>query len=593
MTVASAYWLLLVVLPMVSSIYFKRLRRPVGVRVSSILVFTNVPPTWRVQLRWLPLTLRWTTWSLLAAALASPACRVTDVSPRRPGLDLLLLLDVSQSMRARDVLPDRLAVARTLATRLIAHRQADRIGLVLFAGADILACPFTADHRALVARLAHVEPSAGEGTALGAALVGGLERFKAAGARRGAIVVLSDGGSAVDEPASVVAASRASSAGPHIMTVLIGATGRALYPTEFGLVTVDVETNPATLSAVAAAGRGVFLNGDNPAAIDLLDDALGTIERDEAPMWLETRERSQGLGGSLVVTAAALIALEWWLSVWVLRVAPLYQSRAQQCVVLAAFALCVATLILGALSTPEEQTADAGVASVSFVLDVSRSMTARDLGMSRRQAAVGIIANVARTSSKPIAIVAFAGSAEVVCPATRDLGAIQMALADVDATADALEVGSALAPGVSLGLQAIAEHSRSGSVIVLSDGEETTDSTEQAIAAAGAYRVPIHAVGLGTAQGESMSIDRDGGREQRTTSLDEARLRRLAERTGGRYLPWGGSGTTDAVLALLEPVAQRRTANPDFSRGTRLVLVAVFLLLLLQFTVAMRAMTER
>jgi hypothetical protein len=131
-----------------------------------------------------------------------------------------------------------------------------------------------------------------------------------------------------------------------------------------------------------------------------------------------------------------------------------------------------------------------------------------------------------------------------------------------------------------------------GPVIVLTDGEETTDDMSGAIARAVAQRMPVHVVGLGTTRGESMFIDRGGTGEQRITALDEPRLRRLAERTGGRYLAWRGADMPDAVNAWLGQTSQPQDAIPELAVGVRSLLLAAFLFLSLQLTMAMYATTE-
>lgn len=592
MTLASPYWLFLCAAPIVIAMIIRSYRTPSGVAVPSMLLFAGVPSTWRVRLRHLPLMLRWGSLGLIALCLTSPSCNTVAAYDRQPGLDVLLLLDVSQSMRARDVQPDRLAMAREVAARLVARRPGDQIGLVLFAGADALACPFTADHTALLSRLARVEPSTGTGTALGAALVGGLARFKSARGTRGAIVVVTDGAGPNREPMPMDAARLAAVAGLHVMTVLVGTSGRAPYPTEFGLVTVDVEANETVLLAVAEAGRGVFVRAEDRNAIEVLGAALDRVQRAESPGWRERNASLRSIAPRLISAAAAAIAAEFLLSVLILRLGTLRGASAQKMIVLGAFLGCVTAVSVSAWGpSMEHGQTDAGGAVV-FVFDVSRSMDARDLGESRRQAATEIVQRVAQSGSRPIAVVAFAGSAELMCPATRDAGAIRMALTDIDQTAHALDPGSAIAPAVVLALQTIADSHESGTVVVLSDGEETTDDLDEAIARAVAQHLAIHTVGLGTTRGESMFVDREGTGERRVTALDETRLRRLAERTGGRYLEWRGPDTPNGVNASLGQTWPPSGAIPELNVGVRPLLLAAFLLLSFQFIMAMYTATE-
>jgi Ca-activated chloride channel family protein len=558
-----------------------------------MLLFAGVPTTWRVRMRGLPVTLRWGSLGLIALCLTSPSCKIVDAHDRHPGLDVLLLLDVSQSMRARDEQPDRIGRARALAAQLVTRRPGDRIGLVLFAGAHTLACPFTTDHAALLSRLARVEASTGTGTALGTALLGSLARFKEAHAAGGAVVVLTDGAGALGEPMPTDAARLGAFAGLHVMTVMVGTSGRAPYPTEFGLVTVDVEANESVLAAMAEAGRGVFVRGASPDAIDVLDAALDRIERAESSGWREQTVRLRSIATVLISAAATTIAAELLLSCLILRLGQLRQRRVHQAIVLGAWIGCVTAAGVSAWGPPMERSPRNTDGAVVFALDVSRSMDARDLEVTRQQAAIDVVRGVASSSSRPIALVAFAGSAELICPATRDAGAVRMALAEIGQISGALEYGSAIAAGVVVGLQAIVDTPGSKALILLSDGEETTEELDDAIAQAVAQHVPIHTVGLGTPRGESMAVDRSGTGERRVTALDESRLRRLAERTGGHYVAWRGADTTKAVTAWVDSASQPGDAIPELGVGVRLLLLAAFLFLSLQLSMAMYAMTER
>ncbi|MEO5819613.1 MAG: BatA domain-containing protein, partial [Vicinamibacteraceae bacterium] len=133
-------WLVLLAAPPVLWL-LRRLRRAPLPTVSSLSWFDSVPTTWRVRLRWLPGVFRTLAFVLIVVALAGPE-RITPAREGvRPGLDVLLLMDVSQSMRARDGTPDRLGSAIALARAVVGIRPRDRIGVLLFAGDHAIACP--------------------------------------------------------------------------------------------------------------------------------------------------------------------------------------------------------------------------------------------------------------------------------------------------------------------------------------------------------------------------------------------------------------------------------------------------------------------
>jgi Ca-activated chloride channel family protein len=311
MTLDVPAWLAVLAVPLLAALWRRR-RGPVVVSSASLL--DGLPATWRVRLRPLPDVLRWLALAAVALALASPRVELPEALVQRRGVDVLLLVDVSQSMQARDAAPDRLRAVLAFSRRLIDRRPGDRFGVVLFAGANTLACPVTADHRAVVGRLAAVEPVPGEGTAFGTAILGAIKRVPAN--RRAVIVAFSDGVSNAGTPAPAEAAAVAASVGVPIITVAIGRTGIASFPTEFGLVDVEVEVDEAGLQAVSAASRGVFVRASDRGAVETVARRL---QQAEPPPDVEMAAVTQWLTPWLTVLAAALVALELAFAAFALR----------------------------------------------------------------------------------------------------------------------------------------------------------------------------------------------------------------------------------------------------------------------------------
>ena len=189
-------------------------------------------------------------------ALAGPE-RITPAREGvRPGLDVLLLLDVSQSMRARDGTPDRLGSAIALSQAVVKARPRDRIGVLLFAGDHAIACPLTIDHASVVDRLQTITVSeSDEGTAIGVAITGALGRLQTARAARGAIVVVTDGASNTGSPLPEEAARLAARQGMTVLTVGVGRDGLVPFPTELGVVEIPLGIDEPALRRVADGRR--------------------------------------------------------------------------------------------------------------------------------------------------------------------------------------------------------------------------------------------------------------------------------------------------------------------------------------------------
>lgn len=274
---AAPAWVLLAALPVAYWLRSRAVSRP-GFVVSSVLATDGLPVTGRVRLRWVQVALRWLSLSFVLTALMSPSCQAAGHVTRRKGVDVLLLVDVSQSMRARDVAPDRLGRALEVAAELVRRRPHDRFGLLLFAGDNALACPLTSDHAALLTRLAAVEPTTHAGTAIGTAILGAVKRLP--NQSGGSVVVFTDGAGNAGSTSSTDAARLAAAAGVRISTVSIGRTGQAAFPTEVGLIDVPVEVDDAGLQSIATRSSGVFVRADAPQAIDRLTEGIARSEPD-------------------------------------------------------------------------------------------------------------------------------------------------------------------------------------------------------------------------------------------------------------------------------------------------------------------------
>lgn len=312
MMIAAPAWLAVIGVPVLLWLWRRRQRE--GVTIASSLAVASVPGSWRVRLRLLPEILRWTALALTALALTAPRVDLPDARIARRGLDVVLLVDVSQSMQARDAAPDRLRAVLAFSRRLIQQRPGDRFGIVLFAGENTLACPVTTDHAAVLGRLAEVVPVPGEGTAFGTAILGAIKRVPAS--RRAAIIAFSDGVSNTGTPLPDEAAATAAAMNVPIVTVAIGRTGIAAFPTEFGLVDVPVEVDEASLQAVATRSGGLFVRAGDRGALAAVAERLAAAE---PPPEVETAAITQWLLPWLAVGALALVAIELAVATFLLR----------------------------------------------------------------------------------------------------------------------------------------------------------------------------------------------------------------------------------------------------------------------------------
>lgn len=284
-TFASPAWLALVlVLPLVWA-WSRRRQRPALV-LPGLAVAGALPRTWRERLRILPEILRAAVLVLAVLALARPQ----QVAAGRPlttsGVDIVLALDASGSMKAEDFQPrNRLEVAKEAAVRFVEGRPNDRIGLVTFAGQAVTQAPLTLDQEALVQSIRRVEIGGlAEGTAIGTALATAVHRLRASDARSRVVILLTDGVNNAGEVDPRTAAEAARALGARVYTIGVGTTGEAPYLLEdprFGrrYVRVVVRIDEEILREIASRTGGRYFRATDPGALSEVYAAIDRLER--------------------------------------------------------------------------------------------------------------------------------------------------------------------------------------------------------------------------------------------------------------------------------------------------------------------------
>jgi len=227
--------------------------------------------------RFLPL-LRWTTAALLLAALARPYVEHRQAHVLSSGVDIMLAIDVSGSMQARDMLGShgpmsRLDAAKEVVGRFVRDRANDRIGLVAFAGEPYLASPLTLDHDWVRQRLDALDATdTADGTAIGSALAAGVRRLDAQDAKSKIVVLLTDGQNNAGKISPAAAADAARALGVKVYAIGVGSSGEALVPVadEGGrerLVKARVDVDEASMKHVAEVTGGAFYRATDTASL--------------------------------------------------------------------------------------------------------------------------------------------------------------------------------------------------------------------------------------------------------------------------------------------------------------------------------------
>jgi Ca-activated chloride channel family protein len=248
---------------------------------------------------------------LLVAALARPQTGAARVEITSEGIDIVLALDISGSMKAEDFKPNnRLFVAKEVARRFVEGRTGDRIGLVVFAGGAYTQCPLTMDYGILTSLIEAVDfGNVPDGTAIGMALATSVNRLREAQGKSRVVILLTDGQNNAGEIDPVTAAEAARALGVKVYTIGAGTDGPAQIPVDdpvFGrrYVTIDASVDEESLRTIAEITGGRFFRATSPEALAAIYRNIDRMEKTEA----ETVEYIQyDEKGPLLALIAALV----------------------------------------------------------------------------------------------------------------------------------------------------------------------------------------------------------------------------------------------------------------------------------------------
>ncbi|MBN1492958.1 MAG: VWA domain-containing protein [Candidatus Omnitrophica bacterium] len=232
--------------------------------------------------------LRFCAFSLILVALSQPLGSETEIDYESKGVDIILALDISGSMRAEDFQPDdRLKVAKEEARRFIQNRKHDRIGLVVFAGKSYTQCPLTLDYDILLDFLDQVQiGNIVDGTAIGLAIGNAVNRLLESEAKSKIIILLTDGENNAGQIDPYTAAEIARTMNIRIYTIGVGRGGLVPYPVDdpvFGRIykNIRLDVDEETLRAIASATKGLYFRARDRKGLREIYDTIDELEKTE------------------------------------------------------------------------------------------------------------------------------------------------------------------------------------------------------------------------------------------------------------------------------------------------------------------------
>src|SRR5690625_2941500 len=295
LTFAQPYWLLLLVfVPLVIWRGWRALdSQSAAVRFSSLRLLEGAPQTWRVRLGPLLVLLRSDAFDVAIVAMARPQERNVYVKHTSAGIDIMLVLDTSTSMRARDFHPNRFEAARDVAAEFVRNRTSDRVGLVVFAGKAFTQAPLTIDYQFLLRMLGEAQIGVVEdGTAIGNALAMAVARLRESDAASRVVILLTDGQNNRGEIDPVTAAELARTLGSRVYTVGVGrVSGASDHDPEqlrHPAMPATVEIDEASLRHIAEHTGGQYFHAGSKEALRAIYAEIDRLEKSEIEQHVHT-----------------------------------------------------------------------------------------------------------------------------------------------------------------------------------------------------------------------------------------------------------------------------------------------------------------
>lgn len=306
--------LLFLFLPLIAYIVWYILKgycKTASIKISTTIPYANRVKSYKNYLIHLPFALRVVTLSMVILVLARPQSTNSWQDTEVEGIDIMLAMDVSTSMLAMDLKPNRLEAAKQVAAEFINGRDNDNIGLTIFAGESFTQCPLTVDHAALLNMLNSVKCDIAaqgiieDGTAIGMGVANAITRLKESKAKSKVIILLTDGSNNSGEIAPLTAAEIAKKFGIRVYTIGVGTNGMAPYSYGGEIVNLPVEIDEKTLTEIAEITDGNYYRATDNSKLREVYEQIDRLERTK----LNVKEYSKREEEYMIFATIAFVAL--------------------------------------------------------------------------------------------------------------------------------------------------------------------------------------------------------------------------------------------------------------------------------------------
>lgn len=282
-------FLLVLLIPYVIWYVMKQRKTEPTLQVSTTRMYMKAPQSWKIYLLHAPFALRMITFVMVVLILARPQTTDNWQNTEIEGIDIMLTVDVSTSMLAEDLKPNRLEAAKQVAAEFINGRPNDNIGLTIFAGESFTQCPLTVDHSVLLNLFNSIKGDIAQrgliedGTAIGMGIANAVTRLKDSKAKSKVIILLTDGSNNRGDISPLTAADIAKQFGIRIYTIGVGTNGTAPYPvqtyTGIQYVNTPVEIDEKTLTEIAGTTNGNYFRATSNSKLKEVYKEIDKLEK--------------------------------------------------------------------------------------------------------------------------------------------------------------------------------------------------------------------------------------------------------------------------------------------------------------------------
>jgi len=277
-------YLLLTLIPLIAWYIMRDKKAHASIQISSLKGFQSNSKSYKYYLRHALFIFRCLAITLIIVAIARPQSSNSWQDETTEGIDIIMAIDISSSMLARDFKPDRLEASKEVATNFISGRPTDKIGLVIFSGESFTQCPLTTNHSVLINLFKDIKSGMIEdGTAIGLGLANAVNRLKDSEAKSKVVILLTDGVNNRGAIAPITAADIAKTFGIRVYTIGVGTKGMAPYPvdTGFGIQYQQMPTkiDEEVLREIASLTGGEYFRATDNNKLSQIYDQIDKLEK--------------------------------------------------------------------------------------------------------------------------------------------------------------------------------------------------------------------------------------------------------------------------------------------------------------------------